>query len=101
MQALAPLYGIAALPETPLDPLQQLRHDLLQAVQLHIAVELCVKAFLPARAIQVEMQVAAILGWMEHHGMGEVCLHLACIPVWTVVLDACHNMTWQHTALLS
>ena len=72
MQALAPLYGIAALPITPLHPLQQLRQDLLQAVQLHIAAEQCVKAFLPARAIKVEMQVAAILGWMEHHGMGEL-----------------------------
>lgn len=81
MQALAPLYNIAALPETPLDPLQQLRHDLLQAMQLHIAAQHCVKAFLPARAVKVEMQVAAVLGWMEHHGMGELFLQSAFMSV--------------------
>ena len=71
LQALATVYGIAPMPETLLDPLQQMRRDLMQSMQLQMAVKQCLQAYLPVRAIQVEMQVAAVLGWMEHDGMGE------------------------------
>lgn len=86
LQALASVYGLAATPDTPLDTLQQTRTDLLQVIQLHTAVK---QHVLPARSIQVEMQVAAILGWMEHDGMGEPTstsckLHriVSCTAVW-------------------
>lgn len=79
LQALSAVCGLPAAQEFPLQPLLQLRTDLLQALQLHMTVEACLQAYLPLKAIQVEMQVAAILGWMERDGMGEQIVTPRCL----------------------
>ena len=70
MQVLSARYGLPMLPESPLRPLDQLRCDMVQAMQLAAAVQRCTSPYLPQTAIQTEMQVAVILAHMEVDGMG-------------------------------
>ncbi len=73
MQVLSARYGVPTPSESPLPPLQQLRSDMLQAVQLTAALEGCTVPYLPQKALQVEMQIAVILAQMEVDGMGRPC----------------------------
>ncbi|DBB18346.1 TPA: hypothetical protein ACH3X3_000002 [Trebouxia sp. C0006] len=63
-------YGLSTPSESPLPPLQQLKSNMLQAVQLTAALEGCTMTYLPQKALQVEMQIAVILAQMEVDGMG-------------------------------
>ncbi len=86
MQVLSARYGLSTPSESPLPPLQQLKSDMLQAVQLTAALEGCTMTYLPQKALQVEMQIAVILAQMEVDGMGRPCttshalLQLAATP---------------------
>lgn len=71
MQVLASRYGLPSLPETRLRPLEQLRADMLQVMQLSSAVEQSTSTYLPPSVVQVEMQLSAILAQMEIDGMGK------------------------------
>ena len=73
VQVLSARYGVPTPAENPLPPLQQLKSDMLQAVQLTGALEGCIMPYLPQEALQVEMQIAVILAQMEVDGMGRPC----------------------------
>ena len=74
MQVLSARYGLSTPSESPLPPLQQLKSNMLQAVQLTAALEGCTMTYLPQKALQVEMQIAVILAQMEVDGMGRPCI---------------------------
>ncbi|KAA6418852.1 MAG: DNA polymerase I [Trebouxia sp. A1-2] len=69
-------YGVPTPSEHPLPPLQQLKSDMLQAVQLTAALEGCTMPYLPQKVLQVETQIAVILAQMEFDGMGFNAQHL-------------------------
>lgn len=73
MQVLSARYGVPTPSQNPLSPLQQLKSDMLQAVQLTAALEGCTTPYLPQKALRVEMQMAVILAQMEVDGMGKPC----------------------------
>lgn len=54
-----------------MQPLEQLRNDMVEAVQLASALQRCITPYMPAGTVHMEMQVAAMLAHMESTGMGE------------------------------
>ena len=74
LQALASRHQLPAATALPEQPLQQLRADMLQALQLAAALEPRITPYMPKKTVQTEMEVAAVLAHMETVGMGEhVC----------------------------
>ena len=71
LQALAGRYGLPAAPMTPTQPLEQVRADMLQAVQLINHLQKAVQC-VPAEAVEVEMHIAPILAQMEVTAMGKL-----------------------------
>lgn len=65
------LYTAAPAADASLQPLEQLRCDMVLAVQLASALDQFTAAYLPPAAVQMEMLVAAMLAHMESVGMGE------------------------------
>ena len=71
LQVLAGRHGLPAAPLTPAQPLEQLRADMLQAVQLIAHLQTAMQS-VPAEAVKVEMRIAPILAQMEVTAMGEL-----------------------------
>jgi len=92
---LAARYGLSPATETPLRPLEQVRADMLQALQLTAAVQHCTSAYLPQTAVQIEIKVAAILARMEIDGMG---MPFSSIAPTHIIQPPCNLL---HTARLS
>lgn len=83
LQVLASRYQLPPAAALPEQPLQQLRADMQQALQLAADLEPCIMPYMPKKTVQTEMQVAAVLAHMETVGMGEhACscksMHMLC-----------------------
>lgn len=101
MQVLSARYGVPTPSGNPLPPLQQLKSDMLQAVQLTAALERCTMPYLPRRALQVEMQIAVILAEMEVDGMGRPCTTshafvTACCYTFQQIAPLIDNFGWWY-----
>ena len=66
---------------------------MVTALHLAAALEQCISPYLPAAAVKMEMQVAAMLAQMESVGMGAYHVSILYIMV-PLPLCALHSTSW-------